>query len=409
MRTDPAPMPESPEDLAALAAGLLGLLCVMAREQAASLGLGKIHFLTREGIIFQRYYDRFAHGAQWPEQSSLLHASRLSTFAASLASEGSRGLVRFFTPYHDANWAELRASLNVPGRFAPPPLAVPTELRGAALARFIATQPPLRAWIDEVARHGHADLAAYMSRYHPGLASEGAAVLVDIGWRGSIQDNLALAMPETTWHGTYFGLLPFLNPQPPNCRKTGVLFPPDAAAHIGANLLPLEFLFDADIGSVTGYRNGEPVHPPHAQPAAGDFVARFQIALEKLAEPMGRMFANATTDGEADTLKATWLHQANAFWAASQEMSAGLFEALREFHHDETFGIASTVRIADTLSWRFLLRSLYDYRARRLLLQYSQSLPTHLWLSPQLGWGTRSWLFLLAAAMRTRDILKGRT
>jgi hypothetical protein len=43
---------------------------------------------------------------------------------------------------------------------------------------------------------------------------------VDIGWRGTIQDNLAHVLPEKTLFGHYLGLARVLNEQPVNCRST---------------------------------------------------------------------------------------------------------------------------------------------------------------------------------------------
>lgn len=399
------------ERLAGLAASLLALVCITARNQAKSRGVDEVHFLTREGVVFQRFFDRFARGARWPEQSVLFHASRLSTFAASLFPEGWRGLGRFFSLYHDANWVELSASLDTAPAIMPghPVQGIPDNVRGQALAEFISTNEHTKTWIGKIAQRKHRELAEYLAHYHPSIARTKTAVLVDIGWRGSIQDNLARALPEIEWHGVYFGLLPYLNTQPKNCVKSGILFDPTQTEYLAANVMPLEFLFDAGVGGVVGYRGAEPVHSPHrGDEGCSDFVAHFQRALDDRATDYGQLLARASTDETVASLQAAWRDDALVFWAATQHMSAELFEALSVFRHDETFGIASTVQIAHTTSWQSMLRGLFDYRTRRLFFQHSQSIPLHLWRSPQLGWRTRAWMFLLALASKTRNFIKGR-
>jgi hypothetical protein len=41
-------------------------------------------------------------------------------------------------------------------------------------------------------------------------------LVVDVGWRGTVQDNLARLLPDTHLVGWYLALFPFLNPQPAN-------------------------------------------------------------------------------------------------------------------------------------------------------------------------------------------------
>jgi hypothetical protein len=50
------------------------------------------------------------------------------------------------------------------------------------------------------------------------------AVVVDVGWRGTIQDNLARVLTDHQLHGVYLGLFPFLNPQGPNVTKRAIAF-----------------------------------------------------------------------------------------------------------------------------------------------------------------------------------------
>ncbi len=54
--------------------------------------------------------------------------------------------------------------------------------------------------------------------------SKESPIVVDIGWRGTIQDNLCYLRPDTIISGVYLGLFPYLHQQPVNARKRAVVF-----------------------------------------------------------------------------------------------------------------------------------------------------------------------------------------
>jgi hypothetical protein len=85
------------------------------------------------------------------------------------------------------------------------------------------------------------------------------AAIVDIGWRGTIQDNLAYILPECQFDGYYLGLEKFLNIQPANCTKAA--FGPNLNqvewTHLSDffhSVAPIEMLCNSPNGSVVGYK-----------------------------------------------------------------------------------------------------------------------------------------------------------
>ena len=82
--------------------------------------------------------------------------------------------------------------------------------------------------------------------------------LVDIGWRGSIQDNLAKLMSKTDFYGMYLGLRSFLNHQSPNVKKTS--FGPNENLspefiELFENFAVMEWLSSSSLGTVTNYHD----------------------------------------------------------------------------------------------------------------------------------------------------------
>jgi hypothetical protein len=83
--------------------------------------------------------------------------------------------------------------------------------------------------------------------------------MVDIGWRGSTQDNLALIFEQKTIYGFYLGISRYFNKQPENVHKSA--FGPNR--NLSADNFDLlhavdvmEMISNSPGGSVTGYRSG---------------------------------------------------------------------------------------------------------------------------------------------------------
>ncbi len=393
-------------ELAESAAGMLSLLCIQTHDLAQKHELRTIYFLTREGIFFQQFFDRFAAAAKWPEQSALFHASRLSTFAPSLSADGADGLRRFFSQYDAATWSDLCASLGATADeqmlLGAQELVVLQQLSGTALADKMRSSSVACAWIEQIASRRKLALYAYVARQHASLLASQNAVIVDVGWRGTIQDNLALVMPNIHWHGIYLGLFSFLNSQTANCTKHGLLFDSQRPATASANVFPIEYLLRSTQGSVLAYADGMPVQEANSL-QADDFATRFQSATLALAGSRGEAFQ---CEGEPNRSIAQWRSQAQDFWQRTQQMPAALFESLRVYKHDETFGLAGVVQIDEAISLRAMLHSIFDAKARRLFIQHSLSIPPHLRKDIRLGWWLRGWLVLHKILTRIRCALR---
>lgn len=97
-------------------------------------------------------------------------------------------------------------------------------------------------------------LHAYLCQQ--GFCRDTKVGLIDIGWRGTIQDNLARICPNVEVVGYYLALRSFLNEQPANVQKFA--FGPDERVENAASFFetfePLELLTASKNGSVSTYR-----------------------------------------------------------------------------------------------------------------------------------------------------------
>lgn len=236
-------------------------------EHAIKLGHEKVFFFTREGEFFKQIYDALAaqdpFGVPIPE-AVILEVSRVSTFSASLPDASLDALMRIWTLYSTQSMQALLRSLGVDiDSFS-------DMIKSYRIPLEDDIQYP---WLDERVKSIFQDdsfksqleaelaikkgsLLGYLKT--KGFPVDGKAAIVDIGWRGTIQDNLAYLLPHVRLDGFYLGLDKFLNDQPSNTKKCA--FGPDrndlsqADSHLFSKVSPIEMLCNSPSGSVTGYK-----------------------------------------------------------------------------------------------------------------------------------------------------------
>lgn len=237
-------------------------------ERSEADDVEAIYFLTREGEFFKQVFTTLLRdgrlGRLTPPRASLLEVSRLSTFAASLRAVTPDEMRRLWTLYDSQSFFAFASSLGLD----PLELAPFVERRSLPLMDDVVQpwrDPRVQALFrdpgfvqllsDKIAADRQA-LLTYLNAQ--GFVSErGSRAVVDIGWRGTIQDNLALLHPRLCLHGYYLGLQRFRNPQPPNVRKWA--YGPNANQslrfiHLLDAISPMEMLCNSPHGSVIGYR-----------------------------------------------------------------------------------------------------------------------------------------------------------
>ncbi|WP_197538735.1 hydrolase [Azoarcus sp. KH32C] len=264
-------------------------------EQAVVEKLDRIFFLTREGEFFYEVFDALFSGTDFYGHklpaSETLAVSRLSTFPASMRDLSIVEMSRIWNLFKSQSIGGLFATLGVEiddfrraltelGLEANDVIEDPSrspELERlfkdpaflAATRRSIATQRALV--LDYLAQCGVKDAARIG--------------VVDIGWRGTIQDNLALISPSTHWHGMYLGLRRFMNRQPGNASKSS--YGPnenlcDESIELFEIFAALEMLCTSSRGSVVGYGREDQYVTPRRQvsleenAAYDDFSLHFQ-------------------------------------------------------------------------------------------------------------------------------------
>jgi len=371
------------EKLACKIAPLFVLYVIFAIQEARKLGLNKVYYFTREGEILKQIHDKIKlhAGEKNIPDAVLLEVSRISTFGPSLNDLDFAELNRIWTMYPRQSLAAFLGTLGlVPENFQH--FAIQAGLKVDEVidrpwldSRFasIISDEQFRAQALNELQQKKAVLKNYLSQKGINENTE-QVLIVDIGWRGTIQDNLSKILPDTHWNGLYLALFKFLNPQPSNVSKTGYLFDDNRGTafekHISPQA-PLEMLFNSPNGSVIGYKVTETVSAErlvanaenHAYHTFSRFIQeKILSSSEKIWDLMEQRallatdFSDRCRDLAAAVLANPGKEMADAFFC---------------LEHNETFGNNAFVSHKSSFPYAKLLRHVRRPRTAIALLRQS--------------------------------------
>lgn len=227
----------------------------------------RIFFFAREGIFFKRIYeelvtlDIFDLG-QYP-QPEILYVSRRATFAASLSQLSLEEMMRMWNMYSTQSVVAMARSLNLDtdsvadmarNHGIEPHIPVQYPWQNEQFKAFFHS-PEFQAYAVPALAQQKARLLQHLEQ--AGFEPEAAIdrVIVDIGWRGTIQDNISYLVKGNI-HGVYLALKTYLNQQPENSSKSAYLSDDNSTEHFDlGDVAAFEFILNAPGGSCIGYEN----------------------------------------------------------------------------------------------------------------------------------------------------------
>lgn len=362
-----------------------------AMEEAWKRAVGTIHYCTREGEFFAAVHRAMA--GVCPEGRLLgltvpadrvIEVSRLATFFPSLREVTPREFMRVWNLYSTQSIGQLLATLGV-DRFAAEPLLARHAIDPAVPIKYPWQDPravallsdPMFVRLLERQRNRRRDTLLGYLESRGIRRGDRANVLVDIGWRGTIQDNLAYILPGTHLAGVYLGMQPPLNEQPVNTSKTA--FGPDMrsdeplTASLLSDVAVLEMLCNAPGGSVIGY----------AQGTGGPVAIRESNAGEDAVHEAHTRFFQA---GVLDAIPAAtrWISLRGA---CAGEMRPGCLDLIRDalthpareiadaffsLQHNETFGVGGFHDLRSSLPSSLLRGALSNDEGWRKLKEHAR-------------------------------------
>lgn len=242
----------------------------------------QVFFLSREGQPLKRMFDSYCARVGLPVQSRYLEVSRRSTLLPSLDALSEERFETLFRQYRRMSLLEFLSSLGL-DEFCTELSALlglttnessqrQEEFPESDLFARLKALPRFIAIYDEQRLSRRKAFWQYLSVLSEDDVPENL-VVVDVGWKGTIQDNLyALlctgpASPVKSVTGYYIGLVAPGAASPLNC-KHGLLFSSIAGRtprfHVfNENRALFEILLAADHGSAASYQI-DPKGGPHA-------------------------------------------------------------------------------------------------------------------------------------------------
>ena len=264
-------------------------LVFAAAQRASERGLGRVFYVSREGAFLSELHRRISDEHPELRFPSAVHleVSRRSTFGASLSRLDGPNLDRLWSQYPHQSIQGLLSSLGVDSdelgegihRFGLDPDEVIHEIRSNSRVREFLADTEVESTIMRSLKNQRELLVRYLR--DRGVTAD-QALVVDLGWRGTIQDNFAHILTDVHFHGVYMGLFPYLNRQPVNVSKEALAFDGnlgDSFDHVSPPAV-LESPLTPNIPSAVSYR----LHPDgrvlvvtqEEVGRAGDLISNFQ-------------------------------------------------------------------------------------------------------------------------------------
>lgn len=252
---------------------VLWVYFIFAIAQAAKKdNVPHLYFLTREGEFFLRIWEQLStnlsSGSSWPS-ASLLEVSRISTFGPAVVSELSGTLKQLFFIYRKQTLFTLLKSLNCYDSTVVR-LLKQYSLDEHGPLKFLSSQSTLQDilqnkeltdYVLKSLQKNKKLLLQYLLKHRLSSVDRSKFAVVDIGWRGSIQENLSRVLDgKCQIIGYYFGLKRSVLPKQSNIIKRGIFFDQSKQKILKPlslyqpwDIALVEMLTSSGRGSVKGY------------------------------------------------------------------------------------------------------------------------------------------------------------
>lgn len=224
----------------------------------------EIYYQTREGETFIKIHKMIAENniyeSELPEYK-LLEVSRIATFSASLNEISISELLRLWSQYKCQSMKALFKTLNIDIEkykdiIKKYNIDIDMQIHEPWFninVQNLFNDNDFKKKINAELKEKRNQLVTFFE--HKGIINDNKPILiVDLGWRGTIQDNLAYIFTNKQIDGFYYALFDYYNVQPKNTRKFAYINNRKITYdYIGAMITLFEMLFNPESGSVISY------------------------------------------------------------------------------------------------------------------------------------------------------------
>ncbi len=240
-------------------------------EYAIKNNIPKVYYFTREGETFIKIHELIQEsnpfGVPIPECDTL-EVSRMATFSASMKEFSILELLRLWSQYRKQSIQALFKTLAIDRK--------PYEV---FLKKYEidAKEDIIEPWFDirvqklcvdqefvekinQDLKRKRQELLTYFEKKKGITNNEEPMFVVDIGWRGTIQDNLAHIFTNKKIDGYYLTLYDFYNLQPENVHKISFIDDKMIRDNEVSDMITLlEWIYNPGTASVIEYQQGEAI------------------------------------------------------------------------------------------------------------------------------------------------------
>jgi FMN phosphatase YigB (HAD superfamily) len=237
-------------------------------EELTKKGYKEVYFLAREGLLLKEMFDLYqelcAPGAEAAIKSHYLKVSRRSTFLPSLKKLEKEVFFNLFRQYRSISAENFLCSLGFSDEEINRLVTTLNIDKTRRESDFPTSEAFIRLLISDdfynIYERKRTEQKDAFKKYFNSFSNldKSRAALVDVGWKGTIQDNIYHILDEkTAVEGFYIGLV--VKPDNSNTRntKTGLLFSMEKRDSyydvFDENRSFFEVFFAADHGSAVSY------------------------------------------------------------------------------------------------------------------------------------------------------------
>lgn len=338
-----------------------------------------VFFLSREGEFLVKLFNIYQEHQQFSPQhkvkSHYLIVSRRSTYLPSLDDIANESFGKLFRQYRKISLYEFLSSINfdaecikrVANELNVDPNFVEDDFPTSNLYLTLRNNNTFKTTFEMLRMQQRENLIRYIESFGADIQEKGL-YLVDIGWKGSIQDNLFNVFSrELRIHGLYLGYIDLFGSNGTNegSTKEGVLFSmaPDKTKYYNAyadNTALFEVILGASHGSAVSYvADGNSIKAiTHEEPGEKtiylDKVCHIQTNIEQKFRLLCAIDATLHHDSAYLERFAAKTHSRLVFFPTQAEI-----DYFRGLYHYENFGYFRVSRfdeICDNNTFKNLFR-----------------------------------------------------
>ena len=342
-------------------------------EYAIKNNIEKVYYATREGETFIKIHELIKQnnpfGVELPDYD-IIEVSRMGTFSASLNEFSIKELLRLWSQYREQSIKALFKTLAIdikPYEKYMEKYNIDIEEKivfpwfDIRVQQLCTDEEFLRS-INKEIKQKREQILEYFKKSKNIENDSNPIFMVDIGWRGTIQDNLAHIFTNKQIGGYYLTLYDYYNLQPKNTYKISYLNDKNIRNNEVASMITLlEWIYNPGTGSVTGYKNGNAIR--RAKIEETSIVKKY---IEPMQEGMleGAKVINEYMKYHPYEAEETKKYVYELIKKIKEKPSKELIEAYYSMVFNDTFGTAEYVEKDDKLT---TIQKLNIFKCRNML------------------------------------------